>query len=133
MDTQETAERTAPSGVPAEPAPKPRPGEPKPEESVPSIPSSGLEDDSLEGLGVASSGLSVEAPEGTEKEKGPVDMGVEEKDPRDEHHPSEEVPFDQKSSESAPSASDYLAPPSPKTTKLQATHPATSSPLHVWL
>ena len=41
------------------------------------MPLSGLEDDSLEGLGIAFSGLSVGAPEGKEKEKGAVDMGVE--------------------------------------------------------
>ena len=52
----------------------------------------------------------------------------ESRDPRDEHDPSEEVPIDNKPSESAPSASDHPAPPSPTTTTLPATHPATSSP-----
>ena len=52
-------------------------------------------DDSLEGFGAAFSGLSFGGPEGKEKEKekGAVDMGVEEEDPGDEHDPSDEVPF----------------------------------------
>ena len=57
-----------------------------------------------------------------------MDMGVEEVDPGDGHQPSDEVPFDDKPVESARSASDYPAVPSPATTTLQATHPATSSP-----
>ena len=90
---------------------------------------SGLGDDSLEGLRAAFSGLSVGGPEGKqkEKEKEAVDMGVEEADPGDGHEPSDEVPFDDKPVESAPSASDYPAVPSPTTTRLPATHPATSS------
>ena len=92
------------------------------------MPLIGPGDDSLEGLGGAFSGLSVGAPEGKEKKKGGVDMEVEEKDPGDEHDPSDEVPFDSKSAESAPSASDHLAVPSPTATTLPATHPATSSP-----
>ena len=129
MDTKDTAEKTAPSVAPAKPAPKPRPGEPEPEEPVPSVPLSGLGDDPLEDLGAAFSGLSVEGPEGKEKEKEKeaVDMGVEEEDPGDEHEPSDEAPFDDKPAESAPSASDHLAVPSPTTTTLSATHPATSS------
>ena len=128
MDTKDTAEKTAPSAAPAKPAPKPTRGEPEPIELVPSVPLSGLGDDSLEGLGVAFSGLSVGAPEGKEKEKGAVDMGVEEEDPGDEHDPSDEVPFEDKPSESVPSVSDHPAAPSPTTTTLPATHPATSSP-----
>ena len=58
------------------------------------MPLSGLGDDSLEGWGAALSGLSVGAPGGKEKAKGAVDMGVEEEDPGEEHHPSDEVPFD---------------------------------------
>ena len=87
-------------------------------------------DDSLEGLRTAFSGLSVDGPEGKrkEKEKGAVDMEVEEEDPGDEHDPSDEVPFDDKPAESEPSASNHRAAPSPTTTTLPATHPATSSP-----
>ena len=57
-----------------------------------------------------------------------MDMGAEEVDPGDGHKPSDEVPFNDKPIESAPSASDYPAVPSPATTTLPATHPATSSP-----
>ena len=57
-----------------------------------------------------------------------MDMGAEEVDPGDGNEPPDEVPFDDKPVESAPSASDYPAVPSPTTTTLQATHPATSSP-----
>ena len=134
MDTKDTAEKTAPSVVrsvaPAKPAPKPRPGESETEEPVPSVPLSGLGDDSLEGLGAALSGLSVGGPEckEKEKEKDAVNMGVEEEDPGDGHEPSDEVPFDDKPVESATSAYGHLAVPSPKTTTLPATHLATSSP-----
>ena len=91
------------------------------------MPLSGLGDDSLEGLRAAFSGLSVGGPEGKEKEKEKqaVDMGAEEVDPGDGHEPSDEVPFDDKPVESALSASDYPTVPSPTTTTLPATHPAT--------
>ena len=94
------------------------------------MPLSGLGDDSLEGFGAAFSGLSVGEPAGKEKakEKEAVDMGVEEADPGDGHEPSDDVPFDDKPVESAPSTSDYRAVLSPTTTTLPATHPATSSP-----
>ena len=79
------------------------------------MPLDGLGDHSLEGSGAASSGHSVVGPEGKEKkkEKEAVDMGVEEEDPRDEHEPSDEVPFNDTPVESTPSASDYHAVPSP--------------------
>ena len=86
MDTKDTAETTAPSVAPAKPAPAPKPaGEPEPEEPVPSVPLSGLRDDSLEGLRAAFIGLSVRGPEGKEKEKDKqaVDMGAEEVHPGD--------------------------------------------------
>ena len=94
------------------------------------MPLSGLGDDSLESLRAAFSGLSVGGPEGKEKEKEKqaVGTGAEEVDPADGHEPSDEVPFEVKPVESAPSASDYSAVPSPTTTTLPATHPATSSP-----
>ena len=94
------------------------------------MPLSGLGEDSLEGLRAAFSGRSVVGPEGKkkEKEKEAVDMGAKEVDPGDGHRQSDEVPFDDKPVESAPSASDYPAVPSPTTTTLPATHPATSSP-----
>ena len=57
-----------------------------------------------------------------------MDMGAKEVDPGDGHEPSDEVPFDDKPVESAPSASDYHAVPPPTTTTVPATHPATSSP-----
>ena len=70
MDTKDTAETTAPSVAPAKPAPAPKPaGEPEPAEPVPSVPLSGLRDDSLEGQRAALSGPSVRGPEGKEKEK----------------------------------------------------------------
>ena len=127
MDTADTA--------PAEPALTLRPHQPEPEEPVPSVPLSGLRDDLLEGLGVTSSGLSVGAPEGEQKEKGAVDMGVEEENPGGEHDLSHEVPFDDKPSDSAPSASNHPAAPTLTITTLPATHPATSSPqpLHLRL
>ena len=70
MDTKDTARKTAPSVAPAKPEPAPkRAGDPGHEEPVPSLPLSGLGDDSLEGLAAAFSGLSVGGPEGKEKEK----------------------------------------------------------------
>ena len=114
-----------------EPAPAPKiAGEPEPEEPVPSVPLSGVADDSLEELGAAFSGSSVGGPAGKEngKEKEGVDMGIEEEDPGHGHQPSDEVLLDDKPVESAPSASDHPAVPSPTTTTLPATHPATSSP-----
>ena len=131
MDTKDTAETTAPSVAAAKPAPAPKPaGEPEREEPVPSVPLTGLGDDSLEGLRAAFSGLSVRGPEGKEKEKEKqaVDMGAEEVYLGDGHRPSDEVPFGDTPDESAPSASDFPAVPSPTTTTLPATHPATSSP-----
>ena len=81
MDSKDTAEKTVPSVALAMPAPAPKPaGGPEPEEPVPSVPLSGLADDSLEGLRAAFSGLAIGGPEGKEKEKEKeaVDMGVEE-------------------------------------------------------
>ena len=128
MDTKDTAGETAPSVATAKPAPAPNlAGDPEPEEPVPSVPLSGLGDDSLEGLGAGFSGLSVGRPEGKEKEKQKeaVDMGIEEEG----HKPSDEVPLEDRPVESAPSASDYPAVFSPTTITLPATHPATSSPI----
>ena len=99
MHTKDTAEKTPPSVAPAKRAPAPTPaGEPEPEEPVPSVPLSGLGDDSLEGSGAAFSGLSVGRPAGKEKEKQKeaVDRGIENKDPEDVHETSDEVPFDEK-------------------------------------
>ena len=79
MDTKDTAVTTELSVAPAKPAPAPKPaGEPEPEEPVPSVPLSGLGDDSLEGLRAAFSGLTVRGPDGKEKEKEKqaVDMGA---------------------------------------------------------
>ena len=131
MDTKDTAATTAPSVAPAKPAPAPKPaGEPEPQEHVPSVPLSGLGDDSLEGFRAAFSLPSVGRPEGKEKEKEKqaLDMGAEEIDPGDGHGPSDEVPFEDKPVESALSTSDYPAVPSATTTTLPATHLATSSP-----
>ena len=131
MDTKDNAEKTAPSLAPAKPAPPPEPaGEPEPEEPVPSMPLSGLGDDSLEVLGAAFSGLSIRGPEGKEKEKEKeaVDMGIEEEHLGDGHRPSDETAFDYKPLGSAPSTSDHPAVPSPTTTTLPATHRVTSSP-----
>ena len=131
MDTKDTPKKRAPPLVPAKPVPAPKPpGEHEPEEAVPLVALSGLGEDSLEGLGAAFSGLSVEGPAGKEKEKEKeaVNMGIEEEDPGDGHEPSDEVPFDDKSVESAPSASEHPAVHSARTTTLQAKHQATSSP-----
>ena len=131
MDTKDSAETTAPSVAPAKPAPAPKPaGEPETEVPVPSVPLSGLRDDCLNGLRVSFSGLSVVGPEGKEKEKEKqaVDRGVEEAYPGDGYGPSHEAPFEDTPEESAPSASDLPAVPSPTTTTLPAAHPATSSP-----
>ena len=94
------------------------------------MPLSGLGDDSLECLRAAFSGLSAEKPEGKkkEKEKAALDMGAGAVDPGDGHKPSDEVPFDDQPIESAPSAWDLPAVPSPTTNTLPATHPAASSP-----
>ena len=93
------------------------------------MPLSGLGDDSSEGLGAAFSGPSVGEPAGKEKEKEreAVDIGIEEEDPGDGHEPCDEVPFDDRPCESASSASDHPAVPTPTTTTLPATHPVTSS------
>ena len=131
MDTKDAAETTAPSVAPAKPAPAPTPaGEPEPEVPVPSVPLSGLRDDSLDGLGVAFSGLSVGGPESIEKEKEKqaVDRGIEEAYTGDGYGPPDEAPFEDTPEESAPSASDLPAVPSPTTTTLPAAHPTTSSP-----
>ena len=129
MDTKDTAKKTAPSVAPAKPAPVPKhAGEPGPEGPVPSVPLSGRMDDSLDGLGAAFSGLSVVPSEGKEKEKEKeaVDMGAKGVQP--EPDPTDEVPFEDKPSENAPSASEHPAAPSPTTTTLRASHPATYSP-----
>ena len=117
--------------APAKAAPAPKPaGEPEPGEPVPSVPLRGLRDDSLEGLRGASSGPSVRGPEGKEKEKGKqaVDMGAKKVHPGDAYGPFDEAPFKDTPEESALSASDFPAVPSPTTTTIPATHPATSSP-----
>ena len=131
MDTKDTAEATAPSVAPVKPAPAPKPaGEPEHEEPVPPVPLRGLRDDSLEGLRAAFSSLSLRGPEGNEKEKEKqaVDMGAGEVHPGDGYGPPDEAPFEDTPEESALSASDFPAVPSPTTTTLRATHPATSSP-----
>ena len=128
MDTKDTTEKTAPSVAPEKPAPKPRPGEPGIEKPVPSVPLSVPGDDFPEGFGAAFSRLSVGGPEGKEKEneREAVDRRVEEEDPGDGHKPSDEVPFDDRPVDSAPSASDHPAVPFPTTTTLPATHRTTS-------
>ena len=131
MDTKDTAETTAPSVAPAEPSPAPKPArEPEPEVPVPSVPLRGLRDDSLDGLGVALSGLSVGGPEGKEKEKEKqaVDRGVEEAYTGDGYRPPDEAPFQDTPEESAPSVPDLPAAPSASSTTLPAAHPATFSP-----
>ena len=57
-----------------------------------------------------------------------MDMEIEEVDPGDELEPSNEVPFDDKNVQSAPSTFDQTAVPSSTATTLPATHSATSSP-----
>ena len=129
MDIKDTAETTAPSVAPAKPAPAPKPArEPEPEVPVPSLPLSGLRDDSLDGLAVAFSGLSVRGLESKEKEreKQAVDRGVEEAYPVDGYGPPDEAPFGDTPEESAPSASYLPAVPSLTTTTLPAAHRATS-------
>ena len=130
MDTKDAMETTAPSVAPARHAPAPKPaGEPEPEVPVPSVPLSGLRDDSRDGFGVAFSGLSVGGPGGKEKEreKQAVDRGVKEAYPGDGYRPPDEAPFEDTPEESTPSASDLPAVPSPTTTTLPTAHPATSS------
>ena len=92
------------------------------------MPLSGLVDDSLDGLGAAFSGLSVGPSEGKEKETGKeaVDMGAG--GVHHGHDPTDEVFFEDKSSESAPCTSEHPAVPSPTTSTLPASHPAISSP-----
>ena len=92
------------------------------------MPLRGLGDDSVEGLRAAFSGLSVRGPEGKEKEKEKqaVNMGAEEVHPGDGYGPSDEAPFEDTPTESAPSASDLPAVTSPTPTTRPATHPATS-------
>ena len=121
---------TAPSVAPAKPTPAPKcAGEPELEVPVPSVPLSGLRDDSLDGLGVAFSGLSEGGPEGKEKEKEKqaLDRGVEEAYIGDGYKPPDEAPLEDTREESTPSASRLPAVPSPTTTTLRAAHLATSS------
>ena len=78
MDSKDTAQTIAPSVAPAKPAPKPKPGgEPEPEEPVPLVPLSGLEDDSLGSLGAAFSGLHVRIPKGKAEEKETGERGAD--------------------------------------------------------
>ena len=131
MDTKDTAETTAPSVALAKPASSPKPaGEPEPEVPAPSVPPIGLRADSLDGLRVAFSGLSFGRPESKEKEKEKqaVDRGVKEAYTGNGYGPPDEAPFEDTPEESAASASDFPAVPSPTTTTLLAAHPATSSP-----
>ena len=68
MDAKNTAATTAPSAAPAKLAAKHKPaGEPEAEDPVPSVPASGLEDDSLGSPGAAFSELHVLTPEGKAK------------------------------------------------------------------
>ena len=57
-----------------------------------------------------------------------MDMEAEEVHPGDGYGPSDEARSEDTPVESAPSASDFSAVPSPTTTTLPATHPATSLP-----
>ena len=107
MDTKDTVETTAPSVATTKQAPAPNPaGEREPEVPVSSVPLSGLRDDSLDGLGVAFSGLSVGVPEGKEKEKEKQagDRGVEEAYTGNGYGRQDEAPFEDTPGESAPSA-----------------------------
>ena len=99
------------------------------------MPLSGLGDDSLEGLRAPFSGLSVGGPAGKEKEKEKqaVDIGAEEVDHGDGQEPSDEVPFDDKPVESAPSALDNPAVPSPTTTQPHIQLHPHPQPHHLWL
>ena len=109
-------------------APKPKPaGESEPEDPVPSVPLSGLEDDSLASLGAAFSDLRLRTPEGKAKEKDTGDGGAED-DREDEHVRTDDVSSGERPSESAPSATEHSATSSPTATTLPAIHPATFSP-----
>ena len=138
MDSRDNAETTVPSVAPAKPAPMPKlAGETEPEGPVSSVPLIRLGDHSLEDLRAALSGLSVWGREGKEEEKQRQagDMGADELYHGDGHGPSDEVPFEDTPAEITPSASNFPGVPSPTTTTLTATHPATSSPttIHLWL
>ena len=115
MDTKHTAEMTAHSMAPAKPAPilKSR-CEPEPQDPVPSVPLSGLEDDPLPILPAAFSGLPARTPEGKAKEKETEEGGAED-------NPEGGL-------EQSPSATENPATSSPTATTLRATHPAASSP-----
>ena len=135
MDTKDTAETTAPSVAPAKPAPAPKPaGEPEPEVPVPSVPLSGLRDDSVDGLGscLQWSIRTSEFRRTSRQRKGEGEassgQGVEGAHHGDGYGPPDEAPFEDTPEESALSASDLPAVPSSTTTTLSATHPATSSP-----
>ena len=128
MDTKDTAERIAPSVAPAKQAPTPKPGgEPEPEVLVPSVPCSGLEDDSLRSLEVAFSGLHVPTPEGKAQEKETGEGGA--KDVLEgQQERSEDASSGDRPSESALGATEHPVASSPTTTPIPATHPAVSSP-----
>ena len=128
MDTKDTAETTTPSVAPAKLAPKPKPvGEPEPEDPVPSVPLSGLEDDSLGSLGAAFSELHVRTPEGKAKEKDTREGGAED-DREGEHVRTDDVSSGERPSGSALGGTEHPTASSSTATTLPATHPATSSP-----
>ena len=97
------------------------------------MPLSAPEDDSLEGLGLAFSGLSVGGPEGKkekEMEKEAVDKDIE------EEHPGDETPFEHKPLECAERQPlNTLQYPLPQPLHSQPhiqLHPH-PQPLHLWL
>ena len=125
MDTKDSAKTTAPSAAPAKPAPKPKPaGDPDPEQPVPSVPLSGLEDDSPESLRAAFSGLFVGTPGGKVKEME-TGQGLADDDREVKRADVSSV---QRPPEGAPSADEHPATSSPTDTILPATHPAKSPP-----
>ena len=97
------------------------------ETTVPSVPLSGLEDDSLGSLGAAFSELHVRTAEGKAKEKDTTGGGAED-DREGEHVRTDDVYSGEKSCESARGSTEHPTPSCPTATTLRATHPATSPP-----
>ena len=130
MDTNDIAETIAPSVAPAKLTPKPKPaGESQREDPIPSVPLSGLVNNSLGSLGAAPCELHVQTPEGKAKEKDTGERGAKQEH-EGEHVRTDDVSSGERPSESARGATKHPTASSSMSTTLPATHQSTSCPTH---
>ena len=135
MDTEDTAETTAASVARCMLAQKPKSlVEPEPENPVPSVPLSGLQDDSLGNLGAAFSELHVQTPEGKTNKKDTGEGGAK-GGGEGKHERIDDVSSAQRLSESAAGATKHPTESSPRPLHSQ---PHTQQhlliqPSHPWL